>query len=144
MTEEEPGYLYLSACMLREADRSPDSLYYDSTEIVPQRLQDESQSKLAVHMGQTPKPKLKPNVAPKPVIEKGSTSNTSKNLSICKGEIDDTSTGDSGFVDVREFRKSCPPTKVASSQHVYKTLIVEQREKATHYTAPTKPVKAQG
>ena len=144
LTEEEPAYLYLSRCTLHEEARlPPDSLYYDSRAIVPHSIQDENQlqSKLVGHVGQTTKPKQKPTIAPKPVTKEGSTRITSTSLSIRMGENDDTSTGDSGFVDAKEFRKLCPPTKVESTQHTYKTLNVEQREAATHYTAPT---KAQG
>ena len=54
-----------------------------------------------------------------------------------KGESDDTSTGDSGFVDAREFRKGYPPTKVASSHHEYTPLNTEEREAASHYTLPS-------
>ena len=133
---------------LRLPPAAAGSLYYHSKEIAPQSVHDERQGKLVVGRDGAAKPKRKPAVAPKPAIKKTLTSSsitqtsTTRGISTASTGGDDTSTGDSGFVDARKYRKEFSPPKVVP-RHKYTPLNAEQKEAAAYYTA-TNTTTAQG
>ncbi len=74
----------------------------------------------------------KPPVARKPTkLKQNPTSSSS--LYTEMGSLD-TSTGDSGFVDPKPFRKDCPPR--VHPRHKYTPLNAEQRETVSGYAIP--------
>ena len=146
--EVEPEYELVEPTPLEGLRLPPSpaagSLHYHLTEIVPRTPQDDSHGKLVVGRDGAAQPKQKPTVAPKPTIKKlvTSTSSSADQTPTADYTGGSTSTGDSGFVDSRKYRKDCPPPKVAP-RHKYTPLNAEQREIASYYTA-TNPSTARG
>ena len=110
---------------LRLPPAAAGSPFYHSKEIAPQSVHDERQGKLVVGRDGAAKPKRKPAVAPKPATKRTSTSSSITQTSTTGGTStastggDDTSTGDSGFVDARKYRKEFSPPKVVPRHALY-------------------------
>ncbi len=108
-------------------------LHYSSTDIAPSSRQDESRGHLVTSRDSPAQlSKLKPTVASKPSkLQKSTTTSTSDYT----GGSADTSTGDSGFVDSKMFRKERPPPRLLP-RHNYAPLNAEQRDTVGCYAIP--------
>ncbi len=110
-------------------------LHYSSTDIAPSSRQDKSRGHLVTGRDSLAQPsKLKPVVSPKPSKLKQN-STTTISTSDYTGGSADTSTGDSGFVDSKKFRKERPPPHLLP-RHNYTPLKAEQRDTVDCYATP--------
>ena len=126
-----------------------ESLYYASSVIAPPASRQEGKMELVVGSDDVVQPKKKPIVPPKPtkkqlLLRCGNALINQPFTADSTGGSADTSTGDSGFVDAKRYRKEPqgPPPKVLS-RHNYTPLNAWQREEAADYT-DTNPITEQG
>ena len=114
--------------------------------VAPPASRQEGKMELVVGNEGVAQPKRKPTVPPKPAKKQlcGNFSKDQSSTADSTGGSADTSTGDSGFVDAREYLKERrgPPPKVPP-RHRYTPLNAAQREQAADYTA-TNPILEKG
>ncbi len=141
ISPDEHVYEYVTRKSFLPSQISPTLTYYSSTDIVPvpASIQNESREQLVDGRDGTPQvAKPKPAVAKKPSKLKqnnprdSTASDSSMYVDMTCNR--DTSTGDSGFVDSKQFRKECPPR--VPSKHSYTQLDSKQRDTVSSYATP--------